>query len=202
MVRTDPTGAILEEYKELIKKGNFTEGHGWGKEGYGGYKAGSGGGDRFQGIVAYYYDGFHPDTYVEMNRCKWNSNLGKHIIPQTGRCPTERQTIEECDKCLEIPLDEIMSIHFTKVKPWYCVIQEDTAHFTKDLPLSKMDDQRSQKWLEFVNVWLDYRFDLEKRLETYIEVHANNTYAHGFCQGRDYVPVRFPEKLNIAIGAQ
>merc|ERR1711981_1501678 len=57
----------FKEYQSLILKGNFTPSKGWeGK--YGGYY----GSQQIQGLMAYYYDGKHPNSSVELNRCIYN----------------------------------------------------------------------------------------------------------------------------------
>ena len=67
-----PSVAAFDEYMEIILEGNYEPGFnnesGWGGLGFGGFQ----GAKAFQGVVAYFYDHFHPGTAVELDVCKWN----------------------------------------------------------------------------------------------------------------------------------
>merc|ERR1712232_2630 len=57
-----PDMKIYDEFVEIIRKGHFTDGGGWG--GLTGVFYGS---MTFQGIIPYFYDYLHPGTAVELN---------------------------------------------------------------------------------------------------------------------------------------
>ena len=67
-----PSVTAFEQYMEIVLEGNYEPGFnndsGWGGLGFGGFQ----GAKAFQGIVAYFYDHFHPGTAVELDVCKWN----------------------------------------------------------------------------------------------------------------------------------
>ena len=62
-----PDMEVYKEFVEIIRKGDFREGGGWG--GKTGVFYGS---MTFQGIIPYFYDVLHPDTAVELNHCVFN----------------------------------------------------------------------------------------------------------------------------------
>jgi hypothetical protein len=111
-----PNPLVLKEYIELIKTGDFVPFRGWTPQGWGGVRKGSGGSDRFQGLVSYYYSGVHPNDAVELNPCYYNQNAGN---PRgNGKCTTGQ---ENCQDCRKTNVSEIYSVHFGGCrKPWTC----------------------------------------------------------------------------------
>jgi hypothetical protein len=78
VARTNP--AVTDEVIEIIKEGNFVEGfqreNGWGGLGYGGFV----GAMAMQGLMAYYYDIKAPNSWVELNQCRFN-HMGMDVFP-------------------------------------------------------------------------------------------------------------------------
>ena len=77
-----PDQNVYNVFGEIIRKGDFREGGGWG--GKTGVFYGS---MTFQGIVPYYYDFLHPGEAVELNRC---------IINQMADNPRNKRTVNDC----------------------------------------------------------------------------------------------------------
>ena len=59
-----PSLAAFEEYREVIREGNYSPGRGWGGSGIGAFW----GGQTIQGILPYYYYSLHPGDALEVNR--------------------------------------------------------------------------------------------------------------------------------------
>jgi len=111
-----PSREAFEEYRELILEGNFVGGAGWNRT-FGGYW----GAQQIQGLCSYYYDGIHPGTAVELNRCYYNQMVDnpKNGESGDGECRDGR---DECQDCRETKIEDIFSAHFTQDcgKPWEC----------------------------------------------------------------------------------
>ena len=65
-----PSMEVYDEFVQIIKKGDFRQGSGWG--GVMGVFYGS---MTFQGLIPYYYDVLHPNEGVELNRCIYNLQI-------------------------------------------------------------------------------------------------------------------------------
>ena len=63
-----PSMTTFEEYKEVIREGNYSPGKGWGGSGIGAFW----GGQTIQGILPYYYHSLHPGEALEVNRLVTN----------------------------------------------------------------------------------------------------------------------------------
>ena len=109
-----PSQEAFQEYREVILEGNFVGGQGWNGT-FGGYW----GAQQIQGLCSYYYDGIHPGTAVELNRCYYNQMVDSPVKKETGKCRDGR---EECQDCRETEVEKIYSAHFTQDcgKPWDC----------------------------------------------------------------------------------
>jgi hypothetical protein len=117
-----PDLAVYEEYKSIIKKGDFRDGKGWG-----GLVGPFHGSMTFQGIIPYYYNVLHPGQSLELNRCIYNQMCDN---PRTGRTVDDvvsgtcRDNKEECEDCRSRPLEDVVTTHFTLCqKPWWCLPQ-------------------------------------------------------------------------------
>jgi hypothetical protein len=117
-----PDLSVYEEYKSIIKKGDFRDGSGWG-----GLVGPFHGSMTFQGLIPYYYNVLHPGQALELNRCIYNQmcdnpRTGKTVNDVvSGKCRTNE---EECEDCRSRPLEDVVTTHFTLCqKPWWCLPQ-------------------------------------------------------------------------------
>uniref|UniRef100_A0A7S1ZB82 Glycosyltransferase family 8 protein n=1 Tax=Ditylum brightwellii TaxID=49249 RepID=A0A7S1ZB82_9STRA len=112
-----PSQEAFDEYVQIILEGNFNGG-GWGGQ-YGFYW----GVFQIQGLCAYFYDHFHPETSLELNRCVYNLMADSpREEPKTdgfqSRCLDGKDGCEDCQK---VDLATAKTIHFTLCrKPWMC----------------------------------------------------------------------------------
>lgn len=118
-----PSMETYNEIVEIIKKGDFIEGKGWG--GVMGLFYGS---MTFQGLIPYYYDVIKPGFAVELNRCIYNNMCDNPRDKKTvndvvdGNCRDGR---DDCEDCRSQPLEDIVTTHFTLCqKPWLCIPQD------------------------------------------------------------------------------
>jgi len=118
-----PDMKVYDEFVEIIRKGHFTDGGGWG--GVTGVFYGS---MTFQGIIPYFYDVLHPGTAVELNHCVFNQMADNPRNERTvndvvhGKCMTGE---DDCEDCRSRPLEEVITAHFTLCqKPWWCLPQD------------------------------------------------------------------------------
>jgi len=123
---TRPSMKVYEEYKSIVRKGDFRDGKGWG-----GKVGPFHGSMTFQGIVPYYYNVLHEGTSVELNRCIYNQMADN---PRTGRTVNDvvsgdcRTGEKDCDDCRSIALEKVATTHFTLCqKPWWCLPHDQDA---------------------------------------------------------------------------
>jgi len=165
-----PNLDYFEEYRQLILEGNFVQYSGWANK-YGGYF----GAQQIQGLCAYFYDGIHPGTAVELDRCIYNSMVDNPYHKGTKNCRDGRDT---CGDCRTTDVSLVKSAHFTIcAKPWVC----------------------PTGMLQFPNCKAFHRewFGVRKNLEEQMGVQGKNTGTHyedvflGYCKGggeRSYIP--------------
>jgi hypothetical protein len=115
-----PDQKVYEEYRDIIRKGDFSASGGWGGQVGPFY-----GSMTFQGIIPYYYNVLHPGQSIELNRCSYNQmcdnpRTGKTVNDQVqGDCRTGES---ECQDCRAVPLESVVTVHFTLCqKPWSCL---------------------------------------------------------------------------------
>jgi hypothetical protein len=115
-----PDVAVYEEFREIVREGDFREKGGWGGKVGPFY-----GSMTFQGIIPYYYNVLHPGQAVELNRCLYNQMADNPRTEKTvndivhGKC---RTGADDCEDCRNRPIDEVVTTHFTLCqKPWWCV---------------------------------------------------------------------------------
>jgi hypothetical protein len=193
VIQPDPT--VFDELTAIIQKGDYVEGfqraNGWGGLGYGGFV----GAMAMQGLLAYYYDVHRPDSWMELNQCRFN-HMGMDVLYRSqpafrpnhkkkGLC---RNDLDYCEDCMHTPLDQIYNIHYTQCrKPWNCIglgsnmpgsdkksIPEDSVHF--------------DHCMELLTVWHSHRSDLERKLlaltgDETIEEGRNSDYNKQVFQG-------------------
>eukprot|EP00557_Chaetoceros_sp_GSL56_P010014 CAMPEP_0176478180 /NCGR_PEP_ID=MMETSP0200_2-20121128/1044_1 /TAXON_ID=947934 /ORGANISM="Chaetoceros sp., Strain GSL56" /LENGTH=432 /DNA_ID=CAMNT_0017874091 /DNA_START=54 /DNA_END=1349 /DNA_ORIENTATION=- len=116
-----PSMQVFEEFRAIIRKGDYRKGSGWGGKGYGPFY----GSMTFQGIIPYYYDEIHHGTAIELNRCVYNQMADNPRDKRTvnnvvsGKCRDGRQ---DCEDCRERNIEDIVTAHFTLCqKPWHCL---------------------------------------------------------------------------------
>jgi hypothetical protein len=121
-----PDKNVYEEFKEIVRKGDFREGKGWGGEVGPFY-----GSMTFQGLIPYYYEYLHSGQSIELNRCIYNQMCDN---PRTGRTSTDpvsgeavlsgdcRTGEKDCEDCRNRSIDDVVTAHFTLCqKPWFCM---------------------------------------------------------------------------------
>mmetsp|Transcript_1329 Transcript_1329/g.2077 ORF Transcript_1329/g.2077 Transcript_1329/m.2077 type:complete len:466 (+) Transcript_1329:109-1506(+) len=116
-----PSMQVFQEFQDIIRKGDFRRGKGWGGLGFGPFY----GSMTFQGIIPYYYDALHPGTAVELNRCVYNQMADNPRDKRTvndvvsGNCRDGR---DDCEDCRDKDIGSVVSAHFTLCqKPWHCL---------------------------------------------------------------------------------
>jgi len=132
-----PDLQVYQQYVDIIREGNYTKGRGedkgWGNLGYAGWQ----GALAIQGLVAYFYDIFRPNTFVELNVCRWNQVVadviwrGPDLIEYNGMCrrfprggPTQIEIGGlDCEDCRIVPPHLVKTMHYTAChKPWECSV--------------------------------------------------------------------------------
>jgi hypothetical protein len=111
-----PNQQVFDELCAIIMAGHFVPGPGWGgkKLRYGGYY----GAAQIQGLLSYFYGHFHPDTFVELNRCYYNQMADPPKDKKRNVCLTGE---EHCQDCRDTDMADIKSAHFTLCqKPHWC----------------------------------------------------------------------------------
>jgi hypothetical protein len=99
-----PSPGVFEDFVELIREGDFGPFRGWGSGGWGGIRKGSGGRDRFQGLVSYYYSGLYPFSAVELNPCMYNQNAGEPWNTYSSTMAEQKTRIDGVQKAIIFPL--------------------------------------------------------------------------------------------------
>lgn len=169
-----PSLVAFEEYKQIILQGDFVNGVGW-KGKYGGYF----GAQQIQGICSYFYDGLHPGTGVELNRCIYNSMADSPYQKDKDgihKCIDGKDT---CEDCRNTSISKIKSVHFTLCqKPWLCPSETFDKHLCQ----------------EFHKEWFRIRYDFDQSRGVYgtnIGDHYRDVYK-GYCTtsgGSGYIPL-------------
>jgi hypothetical protein len=147
---------------------------GWGGSGVGTYV----GAMAMQGIIAYYYKYKAPNTWIELNQCRYN-HMGmdtkmrgepNFVRKHMGKC---RNNSTYCEDCMVTQLQDIYTIHYTQCrKPWLCVgegnegvprrVRDRTRRDKLLLPIKSVHVDHC---LELAKVWHDHRTDLETKLQ-------------------------------------
>ena len=179
-----PSMKVFEEFQNIIRKGDFQRGKGWGGLGFGPFY----GSMTFQGIIPYYYDAMHPGTAVELNRCVYNQMADNPRDQKTvnnvvsGKCRDGR---EDCEDCRERGIGEVATAHFTLCqKPWECLAH---SHDTLQDNLCRM----------LFGEWYRIRADLERPNVAKDVVVGEGKFKpehfRGFCNGsgkKGYIPLK------------
>uniref|UniRef100_A0A7S2Q4C4 Nucleotide-diphospho-sugar transferase domain-containing protein n=1 Tax=Skeletonema marinoi TaxID=267567 RepID=A0A7S2Q4C4_9STRA len=203
-----PSMEVYEEFREIIRKGDFRQNGGWGGMGFGPFY----GSMTFQGIIPYFYDYLHPGTGVELDPCTYNNMAHNPRDKPTrndvvsGNCRNgynRPELNDECEDCRSRPIEEIFTTHFTLCqKPWECHAQ---------------DGDRIQERLcrKFHGEWYRVREDLETSMWKRGVVDLADTdemtkvrggrfqpqQFRGFCKGpgaNGYIPITLPESGVLA----
>lgn len=125
-----------------------------------------------QGLLAYVYDILLPDTWVELNQCRYN-HMGMDTLyrahpsfrpnhKKVGQC---RNNLDYCEDCLTTEVDKIYHVHYTMCrKPWNCIGEGDKSG-NAPAKLSIPEDQvRLGHCMELLTLWHNYRTDLETKM--------------------------------------
>jgi hypothetical protein len=186
VARTNPV--VTDELIEIIRQGHYVESNnvatmGWGGLGYGGFV----GAMAMQGLLAYYYDIIAPDTWVELNQCRYN-HMGMDVMYRSppnfkvghvnrGKCRNNRN---ECEDCMHTELELIYNIHFTQCrKPWNCIGEGNSQlpSAKKRRPRTKTaaekllipeDSVHLDHCMQLQTIWHGHRKDLESKLQALI----------------------------------
>ena len=120
-----PSMDVYNEFKAIVKKGDFRKSGGWG-----GSVGPFYGSMTFQGIMPYYYDVLHPGEAIELNRCVVNQMCDNPRDAKTvndivqGNCRTG-ESPENCEDCRSRPIEDVITTHYTLCqKPWLCIPQD------------------------------------------------------------------------------
>lgn len=179
-----PSMQVFEEFQDIIRKGDFQRGKGWGGLGFGPFY----GSMTFQGIIPYYYDALHPGTAVELNRCVYNQMADNPRDKRTvndvvsGNCRDGR---DDCEDCREQDVGNVVTAHFTLCqKPWYCLPHGD-------------DLLQHRLCRKLFKEWYGIRADLEQPGVGDTVAVGEGTYQpeqfRGFCRSdgkRGYIPLK------------
>ena len=175
-----PNLEYFEEYKRTILEGDFQQGRGWGGK-YGGYF----GGQQIQGLCSYFFDGLHPGTAVELNRCIYNA---MNDSPKKARKKGDTEVCidgrDTCEDCRQTDISLIKSVHFTICqKPWVCpryIVAEPSL------------------CTEFHRKWFLIREDFEKQQNTFVNLQNQTDFYtdvfRGYCTGggeRNYIAIKY-----------
>jgi hypothetical protein len=161
-----------------------------------------------QGLIAYYYDYFKPNNWMELNHCRHN-HMGMDVLyrappnfwsrhKKVGQCRNNQDT---CEDCMVTPLDQIYSIHYTQCrKPWNCIGEAKLDKSQKmNIPI---DNVNLDHCMVLQSVWHSTRRDLEMQLimisqsSSALDESSRGDYKrdvfHGHCfdnGGDNYVPL-------------
>eukprot|EP00977_Amphora_coffeiformis_P009226 scaffold2102_cov161-Amphora_coffeaeformis.AAC.10 len=143
-----PNQAVYEEFRQIVRKGDFREGKGWG-----GVVGPFYGSMTFQGLIPYYYNYLHPGQSVELNRCIYNQMCdnprdGKTVNDVvSGNC---RTGADDCEDCRSRSVEEVVTTHYTLCqKPWWCIPHGQ-------------DQIQHRLCRKLVHAWYTVRSDLER----------------------------------------
>lgn len=126
-----------------------------------------------QGLMAYFYDHVRPDSWLELNQCRWN-HMGMDVYfrsqpnfarrhPQVGQCRNNMGM--ECEDCQVTPIEKIYSIHYTQCrKPWNCIGEGSNGDRKGDKSAIPEDSVKLEHCLVLAATWNSYRTDLERQL--------------------------------------
>lgn len=206
-----PSLEVLKTYIEFIRLGNYTggrgDGSGWNAMGYGGFQ----GAMAYQGVVAFFYDYYRPNTAVELAVCRWNQVVADVFWRGPQRMEHHMQCREypkdgnhaaniNCEDCRTTPIDLVKTVHYTACKkPWECALPH---------PRVPKDKSQVYRLSHLTNIttcgllfrkWFELRNDLEQQLQKFDVEPAkhdgpfNPEYFMGYCSGvGGYIPMNPP----------
>eukprot|EP00557_Chaetoceros_sp_GSL56_P007062 CAMPEP_0176504216 /NCGR_PEP_ID=MMETSP0200_2-20121128/15803_1 /TAXON_ID=947934 /ORGANISM="Chaetoceros sp., Strain GSL56" /LENGTH=480 /DNA_ID=CAMNT_0017903609 /DNA_START=33 /DNA_END=1476 /DNA_ORIENTATION=+ len=100
-----PNMDYFDEYLRVILEGNFIRGAGWAGK-WGGYY----GAQQIQGLCSYFFEGLHPGTAVELNRCIYNNMNDNPKKEKRGRNPEGLKVCIDgqptCEDCRTRPIED------------------------------------------------------------------------------------------------
>ena len=114
-----PSMDTFEEFRAIIRKGDYVGGKGWENSHIGKFWGGS----TIQGILPFFYAKKHPGEAQELNRCIYNCMVDNPYRGQTTTCLNGAETCEDCRKQ---KIENVKSAHFTICqKPWTCTMHSN-----------------------------------------------------------------------------
>ena len=178
-----PDMDVYEEFRQIVQKGDFRDGKGWG-----GVVGPFYGSMTFQGLIPYYYNYLHPGQSVELNRCIYNQMCDN---PRTGRTVNDvvsgdcRTGKKDCEDCRNRSVEEVVTVHYTLCqKPWTCVTHAQN-----------MIQHRLCRKL--VKAWYEVRSDMERSWGRSGQGPGSYDPGQffGYCNGaqkKGYIPIAEP----------
>jgi len=167
-----PDVTVHDKLVEIIREGNYTKGYGpdagWGSLGKYGIMVGA---KAAQGLIAYYYDEFAPNSWMELNQCRFN-HMGMDVryrAPpnfqknrgRTGDCRNNRVY---CEDCMVTDVEQIYSVHYTQCrKPWSCIGIGNSVDKVNKLAIDE-NNVNLEHCMELMTMWHKLRTNLENRM--------------------------------------
>lgn len=174
-----PNQTVFEEIVNVILNDDYNPGYGrdcgWGSKGYGVFV----GAMAMQGLMAYYYDIYQPNTWVELNQCRFN-HMGMDVLYRSqpnfqarhakrGMC---RNDLDYCEDCQTTAMENIYNIHYTQCrKPWNCIGEGLSTN--PDKSSIPEDSVVLSHCMELQSVWHGHRRDLERALAAHVGTEDN-----------------------------
>jgi hypothetical protein len=213
-----PDAEVFDEYVAILHKGDYRapprRGNtcGWGGLGYCGWQ----GALAYQGVVAYYYDQFRPNTAVELDLCRWNQVVAdvmwrgpERVEQYNNTCRDhhlneveQKRTDLTCEDCRVTPIDELKTIHYTACKkPWECQVPNPRIPRDKSQVYRLSQLTNITTCMHLHQKWFGLRLDYEEQLQaaTNGEVMAakrtgtkDPEFFLGYCSGNNYIPMNLP----------
>ena len=207
-----PSREDFQTYLNFIRLGNYTagrgDGTGWNALGYGGFQ----GAMAYQGVVAFFYDHFKPNTAVELAACRWNQVVADVLWRGPAKMQHHLQCREhpkdgnyeantKCEDCRVTPIELVKTVHYTACKkPWECSLP------TPRVPRNKEHIYRLSHLTNVTTCgrlfakWFELRSDLEQQLKEHHQYkpadHEGSfepDYFMGYCQrAGGYIPMNPP----------
>uniref|UniRef100_A0A7S3NFL9 Uncharacterized protein n=1 Tax=Aureoumbra lagunensis TaxID=44058 RepID=A0A7S3NFL9_9STRA len=179
-----PDIEVFNSLVDVVRKGDFQGGKGWGGTGVGAYW----GGMTIQGLVPYFFEKLRPGSGFAVDECIYN-NMATN--PRSvggfdkGECRDGTKPPRKCKDCRLVDVETIKTTHFTICqKPWEC------RGLSNNCPYCPLCTKLHAKWY-------DIRKEMEIEWGTF-DYSGNAPERHGMCGrhsdgSRGYKPVPIDE---------